>query len=80
MARAQGMDTAGSQFFIMHQNSPHLDGQYAAFGMVIEGMDVVDKIATTTTGNNDKPETDMVIESITVDTNGLDISDFTKTK
>lgn len=80
MARAPGMDTAGSQFFIMHQNSPHLDGQYAAFGMVIEGMDVVDKIASTTTGNNDKPETDMVIESITVDTNGLDISDFTKTK
>ena len=71
MARAQGMDTAGSQFFIMHQNSPHLDGQYAAFGMVIEGMDVVDKIATTTTGNNDKPETDMVIESITIDTNGI---------
>ena len=63
-------DSAGSQFFIVHQNSPHLDGQYAAFGMVIDGMDVVDEIAGVDTGYNDKPVDDVVIKSITVDTNG----------
>ncbi|MBE7064805.1 MAG: peptidylprolyl isomerase [Ruminococcaceae bacterium] len=60
-------DSASSQFFIVHQTSPHLDGQYAAFGIVIEGMDVVDAIATVNTDSNDKPLKDVVIESMTVD-------------
>ena len=53
MARAMDKDSAGSQFFIMHKNSPHLDGSYAAFGKVVDGMDIVDKIATTLTDNYD---------------------------
>lgn len=63
-------DSAGSQFFIMHQDAPHLDGQYAAFGKVLEGMEVVDEIAAAETGYNDKPETDIIIESVAVNTNG----------
>ena len=55
MARAMDPDSAGSQFFIMHEAAPHLDGQYAAFGKIIEGMDVVDAIATTKTGAMDRP-------------------------
>ena len=70
MARAQAPDSAGSQFFIMHADAPHLDGQYAAFGMVIEGMDVVDKIAATKTDGNDRPLTEQKIASIRVDTKG----------
>ena len=66
MARAMMPDSAGSQFFIMHKAAPHLDGAYAAFGKVIEGMDIVDKIAATETDSNDKPLTDVVIESIEV--------------
>lgn len=66
MARAMSPNSAGSQFFIMHQNSPHLDGQYAAFGKVIEGLDVVDAIAATKTNAQDRPATEQVIESITV--------------
>ncbi len=58
MARSQDMNSAGSQFFIMHQDSPHLDGQYAAFGKVVEGMDVVDEIATTAVDFRDKPKAD----------------------
>jgi peptidyl-prolyl cis-trans isomerase B (cyclophilin B) len=58
MARAQHPDSAGSQFFIMHADAPYLDGQYAAFGRVLEGMDVVDRIANTPTGRNDKPKED----------------------
>ena len=67
MARAMHPDSAGSQFFIMHQDAPHLDGQYAAFGHVIEGIEVVDKIANTKTNFRDKPLEDVVIESITIE-------------
>lgn len=70
MARTMIPDSAGSQFFIMHKNSPHLDGAYAAFGKITEGMDIVDKIATTKTSYGDRPVADQVIESITVDTLG----------
>lgn len=72
MARAQNPNSAGSQFFIMHKNSPHLDGQYAAFGKVIEGQDVVDEIAETKTGYGDKPVVDQRIKSITVETFGVE--------
>ena len=67
MARAMHPDSAGSQFFIMHQDAPHLDGQYAAFGHVVEGIEVVDKIANTKTNFRDKPLEDVVIESITIE-------------
>ena len=66
MARAMNPDSAGSQFFIMHETSPHLDGDYAAFGKVIEGMDVVDKIASVKTDYNDRPLEPQVIEIMTV--------------
>jgi len=66
MARSMMMDSAGSQFFIMHQKSPHLDGQYAAFGKVVEGMNVVDEIAACRTGWGDRPVTEQRIKSITV--------------
>lgn len=72
MARAMHPDSAGSQFFIMHKTSPHLDGQYAAFGKVIEGMDVVNEIAATPTDFSDRPIMDIVIKSVTVDTDGVD--------
>lgn len=72
MARAQNPNSAGSQFFIMHKNSPHLDGQYAAFGKVIEGQDVVDEIAETKTGYGDKPVVDQRIKTITVETFGVE--------
>lgn len=67
MARAQSPNSAGSQFFIMHKDSPHLDGQYAAFGKVIEGMDVVDEIANVKTDYYDKPLEDQVIDTIIVE-------------
>ena len=70
MARSMMPDSAGSQFFIMHKDAPHLDGQYAAFGKVLEGMDVVDKIAATKTDGNDRPLTEQKIASIRVDTKG----------
>ncbi len=70
MARAMHPDSAGSQFFIMHQTSPHLDGAYAAFGKVIEGMDVVNKIAETPTDYQDRPVSEQKIKSIVADTNG----------
>ncbi|NLW88160.1 MAG: peptidylprolyl isomerase [Clostridiaceae bacterium] len=66
MARSRLPDSAGSQFFIMHADSPHLDGQYAAFGKVIEGMDVVDRIASTSTDHSDRPKSDQRIKTATV--------------
>ena len=70
MARAQHPDSAGSQFFIMHQTSPHLDGQYAAFGKVCEGMDVVNKIATVNVDWSDRPLEVQRMAKVTVDTFG----------
>lgn len=70
MARAQAMDSAGSQFFIMHADGEFLDGQYAAFGKVTSGMDVVDEIAATETNSQDRPLSEQKIKSITVDTQG----------
>ncbi len=67
MARAWDPDSAGSQFFIMHQDAPHLDGQYAAFGKVTEGMDVVDAIADEYTDENDKPMSPQKIKTITIE-------------
>lgn len=72
MARAMPPNSAGSQFFIMHQNSPHLNGSYAAFGEIIEGLDVVDKVAASKTGRQDKPLEDVIIKKVTVDTQGVD--------
>ena len=67
MARSMMPNSAGSQFFIMHANAPHLDGQYAAFGKVVEGLDVVDKIASVRTGRQDKPVEEQKIQSMTVE-------------
>lgn len=72
MARSMMPDSAGSQFFIMHRDAPHLDGAYAAFGKVIEGMDVVNKIAETATDYSDKPMENQVMQRVTVDTFGVD--------
>lgn len=72
MARAMHPDSAGSQFFIMHKNAPHLDGAYAAFGKVIEGMDIVDKIAAVRTDYSDRPMEKQVMKKVTVDTFGVD--------
>ncbi|MCR5368722.1 peptidylprolyl isomerase [Eubacterium ruminantium] len=71
MARSMAPDSAGSQFFIMHKDAPHLDGAYAAFGKVTNGLDIVDKIATTRTGWGDKPIEEQKIESIVIDTKGV---------
>lgn len=70
MARAGHPDSAGSQFFIMHKKSPHLDGQYAAFGKVTEGMDIVNKIAESQTDYNDRPLKEVKLSKVTVDTLG----------
>ena len=70
MARAMHPDSAGSQFFIMHKNSPHLDGAYAAFGKITEGMDVVNKIAETATDYSDRPLEEQKMKKVTVDTQG----------
>lgn len=67
MARAQDPNSAGSQFFIMHDDAPYLDGQYAAFGKVIEGMDVVDEIAAVDTDFRDKPITPQVMKKVTIE-------------
>ena len=71
MARSMMPNSAGSQFFVMHKTSPHLDGEYAAFGKVTEGMDVVDAIAETATDYRDRPMEDQVMESVTVETFGV---------
>ena len=70
MARSQSPNSAGSQFFLMHQNSPHLDGQYAAFGKVTSGLEVIDAIAAVKTNVQDRPLEEQKIASITVDTHG----------
>jgi peptidyl-prolyl cis-trans isomerase B (cyclophilin B) len=72
MARSSNPDSAGSQFFIVHEDAPHLDGEYAAFGRVIEGMDVVDRIAAVQIDVRDKPLHDLVMEKVVVDTYGID--------
>ena len=72
MARAMHPDSAGSQFFIMHETSPHLDGSYAAFGKITEGMDIVNKIAETRTDYSDSPLEEQRIQSMTVETFGVD--------
>ena len=72
MARAMHPDSAGSQFFIMHKDAPHLDGAYAAFGKIIEGMDVVNKIAETPVDYSDRPMTPQVMKKVTVDTFGVE--------
>lgn len=80
MARSMLPNSAGSQFFIMHKNAPHLDGSYAAFGKVIEGMDVVDKIANTPTDSSDRPLEDQKIKKMTVDTHGVKFPEPVKYK
>ena len=72
MARSMHPDSAGSQFFIMHKDSPHLDGAYAAFGKVTEGMDTVNKIAETATDYSDRPVEPQVIDTVTVETFGVE--------
>ena len=72
MARSMNPDSAGSQFFVMHKHSPHLDGSYAAFGKVIEGMKAVNRIAETRTDYSDRPLEDQIIKSVTVDCFGVE--------
>ena len=72
MARTMMPDSAGSQFFIMHETSPHLDGQYAAFGKICEGLDIVNKIAECATDYMDKPLEPQVMKKVTVETFGVD--------
>lgn len=71
MARSYNPDSAGSQFFIMHANASYLDGQYAAFGRVTDGIETVDEIASVATGFNDKPKVEQVMKKVTVDTFGV---------
>ena len=75
MARSMFPDSAGSQFFIMHQDAPHLDGAYAAFGKVTEGMNTVDKIAAVATDYSDRPREDQVMKTVTVETFGQDFDE-----
>lgn len=72
MARTEIPDSAGSQFFIMHADAPHLDGMYAAFGKLIEGEDTLDKIAETRVNWSDMPMTPQIMDTVTVDTNGVE--------
>ncbi len=72
MARSQMANSAGSQFFIMHKNSPHLDGMYAGFGKVVNGLDVVDEIAEVATDYMDKPSTPQIMKEVTVETFGVE--------
>lgn len=78
MARSQSPNSAGSQFFIMHEHSPHLDGQYAAFGKVVEGIEFVDEMALVKTGYGDRPVVDQRIQEVTVDLDGVDYPEPTK--
>lgn len=80
MARSQDPDSAGSQFFIVTGDGSHLDGDYAAFGKVIDGMDVVEDIEAEETDNNDRPKTDQIIESMSVDLNGYQAEEPEKSK
>ena len=80
MARTMVPDSAGSQFFIMHEDAPHLDGQYAAFGKVTEDMDVVDKIAACKTGWGDKPIQPQIMKKVTVETFGVEYPQPKKTR
>ncbi len=75
MARAMDPDSAGSQFFIMHKDADHLDGAYAAFGQIIQGMDVVDKIAKTDTDYNDRPLDKQKMKKVSVDTKGIEYAE-----
>ena len=75
MARSMMPDSAGSQFFIMHKAAPHLDGAYAAFGKIIEGMDIVNKIAETDTDYSDRPLDEQKMKKVTVDTMGTEYSE-----
>jgi peptidyl-prolyl cis-trans isomerase B (cyclophilin B) len=72
MARTNRPNSAGSQFFIMHQKAPHLDGDYAAFGKVIEGLEVVDRIVSAPCDYSDKPKTPQIMKTVTADTFGVD--------
>ncbi|MDL2218620.1 peptidylprolyl isomerase, partial [Christensenellaceae bacterium OttesenSCG-928-M15] len=78
MARSSNPDSAGSQFFIMHADSPHLDGSYAAFGTVVNGIDVIDEIAAMPTDYSDRPQTEVKIKTIEVVDEG-DIEEPEKT-
>lgn len=80
MARSSNPNSAGSQFFLMHQDSPHLDKQYAAFGKVTEGLEVIDEIASVKVDMNDRPLTEQKIASIRVDPNGTDYPEPKKLK
>ena len=75
MARAMDPDSAGSQFFIMHKDADHLDGAYAAFGQIIQGMDAVDKIAKTDTDYNDRPLDKQRMKKVSVDTKGIEYAE-----
>ncbi len=75
MARAMNPNSAGSQFFIMHEDAPYLDGQYAAFGKVIEGIEVVDEIANVKTDYMDRPYDDVIMKKVTVETFGVTYSE-----
>ena len=78
MARAMSPDSAGSQFFIMVENAPHLDGQYASFGKVIEGMETVDAIASTKTDWYDRPYEEQKMKTVTIETFGVDYAEPVK--
>lgn len=78
MARAMDPNSGGSQFFLMHKDSPHLDGMYAAFGKITDGLEVVDSIADSKTDPADKPLEDIIMESVTVELNGYEIEEVEK--